>query len=288
MTPSKPTRPAQATRDSVRDIQRNYSVEFARMLGQVRRDSGAPVRQSICLKPDPLGRSPLSRLLSTGANGGGGRGGDVRLKLYISLLWVAAKSPYTVTRPARAWAALLGLEDHEVKGARRIQKAISDLAELGFVSVLDRPGRASQVTVLDETGSRAAYSSPADAYSALAAANAPRSELEVQKYVKLPSRFWTDGLIVDLSAAGVAMLLILLTAAAGKKTAWVAPSVFAEKYGLSGATQTKGLDELRKARLISSKSKPVSEQGVYFIGEKRFRKVHTIRLEKEVKLIVTS
>lgn len=43
---------------------------------------------------------PLARLLR------GGRGGAVRLKLYMAMLWMAAKEPHDVTFPDRAWAEL--------------------------------------------------------------------------------------------------------------------------------------------------------------------------------------
>lgn len=257
------------------------------MLGQMRRESGAPVRHVLSLKPDSLSRSPLARLLSGSSSGGGGRGGEVRLKLYLSLLWIAAKSPYSVKRPARAWAALLGLDDPEDKGARRVQKAFADLEALGFVRIAERPGLAPEVTVLSELGDGAPYTSPADAYSALASTNAPYDVLKPHEYAKLPSRFWTEGIIASLDGASVAMLLILLSAAGKKKSVWISPSQFSDRYGLANATQTKGLSGLRAAKLIVSRSKPVSQEGTYFIGEKRMRKVHTLRLVPAPKVSLT-
>ncbi|HVF74574.1 MAG TPA: hypothetical protein VM938_05955, partial [Acidimicrobiales bacterium] len=73
----------------------------------------------------------------------GGRGGAVRLKLYLSFLWFAAAPPHDVTYPARAWASLLGLEDPEARGARRIIDAITWLDAHDFVVVEGRPRRAT-------------------------------------------------------------------------------------------------------------------------------------------------
>src|SRR5690349_10721147 len=97
--------------------QRIAAREFADFLGANRRRAGAPVRTAFVIAEEGRVRPPMAELLSsTTGSGGGGRGGQVRLKLYLSLLWVCAKAPYEAIRPARAWAALLGLEDIEGRG----------------------------------------------------------------------------------------------------------------------------------------------------------------------------
>jgi hypothetical protein len=60
---------------------------------------------------------PLARLL----RGGGGRGGAARLKLYLSMLWLSRNedSP-RFDYPAHQWARLLGFDDPDGAGARRI------------------------------------------------------------------------------------------------------------------------------------------------------------------------
>ena len=102
------------------------------------------MRTSFVIAEEGRTRPPLAELLSnTTGNGGGGRGGQIRLKLYLSLLWVCAKAPYEATRPARAWAALLGLDDVDGRGARRIHSAFRDLEDRDMVRIRDRGGQAT-------------------------------------------------------------------------------------------------------------------------------------------------
>lgn len=88
---------------------------------------------------------PLAAMLR-----GGGRGGQLRVKLYVSLLWLCAAAPYEANLPARAWAALLGLADHETRGVRRIHEAIRDLHDRKLITVRDRGGMPSVLGLLDE------------------------------------------------------------------------------------------------------------------------------------------
>jgi hypothetical protein len=120
--------------------QKLAASEFAAKLGTRRRSAGAPVRTMFLAGLDPQTPGPVASLLSGSTGNGGGRGGQLRLKLYLSLLWVAARAPYNVVRPARAWAVLLGLPDFETKGVRRIQETLRELEQRGFVKVVDNPG----------------------------------------------------------------------------------------------------------------------------------------------------
>jgi hypothetical protein len=76
---------AQATR-SLLPYQQVAAKEFADRLGARRRKAGAPVR-TIFVSDERVERPPLARLLSGAEGGGGGRGGQLRAKLYLSLLW---------------------------------------------------------------------------------------------------------------------------------------------------------------------------------------------------------
>jgi len=89
---------AQATR-SLLPYQQVAAKEFADRLGARRRKAGAPVR-TIFVSDERVERPPLARLLSGAEGGGGGRGGQLRAKLYLSLLWICAKQPYDVARPS--------------------------------------------------------------------------------------------------------------------------------------------------------------------------------------------
>lgn len=245
------------------------------MLGAARRDSGAPVRNLFCVD-GTIPQTPLSRLISSASSGGGGRGGQVRLKLLISLLWVCAKAPHSVTRPARAWAALIGLSDPDTRGARRVREAFDQLESEGFIAVDRRDGHTPVVTIKSETGDGSDYTTPADAYSALKASSAPRPTLDRHLYFKIPSTFWTTGLIQNLDGPALSMLLIIFAESRGStREVWFSPSKAAKSYGLAPSTQSKGLKALRELGLVKTTKKPISQSGKY-IDVSRMRNVHRL------------
>jgi hypothetical protein len=70
---------------------------------------------------------PLARMVR------GGRGGSVRIRLYLSMLLVGRWPPHSTEFKASAWARLLGLPDPLGNGARRITDAISWLHDHEFL-----------------------------------------------------------------------------------------------------------------------------------------------------------
>ena len=98
---------------------------------------------------------PMARIL----RGGGGRGGATRLKLYLSLLWLARsfnRERPVFAYPAHNLAALLGLPNPDTAGARRVQEALRWLENAGFVALDRRRGDVTRVHLLDDAGSGAA------------------------------------------------------------------------------------------------------------------------------------
>lgn len=255
-------------------LSRQAAGEFAARLGTRRTDSGAPVRNQFVtsLSGELPGLASLLR--------GGGRGGQTRLKLYLSLLWVCTAKPYEATYPARAWAALLGLEDPDTKGARRIQEAVRDLAERKFITVQDRGGRPSVLRVLEESGSGAEYIPPSEAYNLLRQAKAAQDLLQRHAYFKVPSKLWTEGHIAKLSGPGLAMLLVLLCERRGTVggQVWFTPDIAKERFKLAPVTRTAGLQELRDLGLVETHKAPVAQDGT-FISFHRLRNVHTLTLQ---------
>lgn len=266
---------------------RGAGGEFGRRLGR-RLKSGAPVR-NLFVGTDTAVLPPLANLLRGGQSGdgedqverrGGGRGGQLRVKLYLSLLWVCAAEPYEATYPARAWAALLGLEDHETKGVRRIHQAIRDLADQGMITAQDRGGHPSTLRLLDDTGSRQPYEPPSEAYNRLSQAHADPDLLRLHYYFRVPSRIWTEGYMPQLSGPGIAMLLVLLSQQRGAQRVpevWLAPNEADRRFRLAAATRSKGLQELRDLGLITTRKKIVSQDGSYITFQRR-RNVHTVTL----------
>jgi hypothetical protein len=70
-----------------------------------------------------LGHAPMAEFLL------GGLGSEVRLKLLLSMLWMAGGPLHDTTYPARTWATLRDLPRPESNDARRVTTAIAWLEE---------------------------------------------------------------------------------------------------------------------------------------------------------------
>lgn len=218
----------------------------------------APVRYGFISReridqPDP----PLARVLRGER---GGRGGDVRLRLLLSLLWLVRDDP-TLSYPARAWAALLGLPDPETKGARRIKDALRWLDRHQLIGLETAPGRDSIVHLLEETGSGRRYELPGATYNRL---KNNRDAAAPHRYIRLPRELWTQGWLSILSGPAIAMLLILWLEAgteADQEThpwVWISPSMAEQRYAISEDTRSKGARQLANAGLVAIRRRPVS------------------------------
>jgi hypothetical protein len=256
--------------------QHRAAREFAERLGARRRDAGAPVR-TIFASDETVERPTLAQLLSGGSAGGGGRGGQLRVKLYLSLLWVCAKTPYDVARPARAWSALLGLPDPENRGVRRVQQTFRELQDRHLVRLEDRGGFPTRVLVLGEKGDGRAYRPAPDAHSALLRKQADEEVLREHRYFRVPSSLWTDGHIAKLGGPGLAMLLAVLSERRGQSEpgVWFSPARATARFGFAASTRSQGLAELRALGLLRTTIRTVSENGAY-IDFARRRSVHEI------------
>ncbi|GAB3305773.1 hypothetical protein GCM10027427_35140 [Pseudoclavibacter terrae] len=205
----------------------------------------------------------------------GGRGGEVKLKLLLSMLWIGVKEPHDVTQSGRVWAELIGLDDAETKGAARVNAAVRRLVQAGFLAVESRPGQASRVTLREETGTGATYSHPGSHWnknSVVPTKNPPR-------YTQLPVGIWSCGWLAILTGPAVAMLLVLLEQTRGRKFdgLWFSPSVAAARYGLSEATRRKGIAQLAKLGVITVDHAPV---GRGTLSETRRRNTYSIHMHR--------
>ncbi len=227
--------------DAARSIASKLSDRIERDAAQVRNDfiiaraEGTP--------------PPMTQLLR-----GGRGGGVVKLKVLLSMLWVAVAEPYDVTEPARVWAELIGLDDPAGRGAARVNAAIRTLSQASYLRAERKPGLPSRLYLMNETGNGADYVKPSDYW----APGVERSEDRNDRfrYTSVPSEFWVNGWISVLSGSAVAMYLALLQQSnlRGKKATrngfWFSPSVAARRYGLTDITRSKGLRELEKHGLI--------------------------------------
>jgi hypothetical protein len=151
---------------------------------------------------------------------------------------LAVSPPFDIREPvpARSWAAGLGLDDPEQKGARRISDAIGWLAERKFLVTERRQGTPGSIRLLNQDLSGSPYIRPIDS----------------GRYVQLPLGLWDQGWIVRLSGTALAMLIVLLDLQGGRaQPQWISPSQARHRYDLSPDTWTKGLKELQALNLVA-------------------------------------
>ncbi|TLP66544.1 helix-turn-helix domain-containing protein [Microbispora triticiradicis] len=273
------TAPAQATRPSRGSAEPLPEMPSAAALDQAQKASHrarrrAQLRLSFIAHPDTEAGSseapPLARMLR------GGRGGQVRLKLFLSYLWMQTTDRTTALAfPAQSWAQLLDLPQPATTGARRVNEAQAWLERHGFITVKANPGHANAVTVLNETADGSPYIAPG------AAAKAHRNTPEGLRhlYVQLPATLWTNGYIQLMTGAGLAMYLILLDQYWPTELVeplhhvWVSPKAFADRYDLSPDTRTKGINDLRDLGLLTFSRKPINPDD---FDIERLRNVYTL------------
>ncbi len=171
----------------------------------------------------------------------GGRGGSVRLKLYLSMLWLAVKPPHHVQESAYSWARLLGLPDDADHGKRRVQDAIDWLVANQYLDRTPVPGKPALLRVLHDSGTGEDYTSPVVAE--------PTGN---PTYRKLDPAFWTSGWMSALSGAAIVVWLAYLDEQGDSEEAgWLAPSQTKSKYAISDDTRRKGLAELKSYGLVT-------------------------------------
>ena len=150
-----------------------------------KRTSGVQLPHSFVRDGSP---PPLARLIR------GGRGGEVRLKLYLTACMIATRAPhrYTKETPAYRWATALSLPDPETHGARRISDAFGWLHEHNYLAVDRRQGRPPSFQLLSQSLDGTAYERP------------------INQYVMVPLELWSKHWIAALTAAELAVLIAIL------------------------------------------------------------------------------
>src|SRR3954465_11733533 len=194
------------------------AMRLAEQFGRRIRERDAQLRVAFVEQRDPRGQEPMLATMMRR----GGRGGGLRLKLYLSVLWVAVGAEHEVRYPARVWAELIGLPDPGGNGARRISATFRALEELNLLQRSHQGGRETIYRLLDERGTGSSYAIPGARITALRAAG---EAWESHRYIKIPFGLWTNGWITQLSGSAVAMLLVLLTQAGGnyERELWFSP-----------------------------------------------------------------
>lgn len=253
------------------DLSRRAAAEIDDTSG--RRDA-APVRKSFVRAEDAEQVPPALQLYR------GGRSGIVPIKLYLALLWRCAAPPYSTSKPARAWATLLDLEDPEGRGARRIRDALIKLEGAKLIALTHRGGDSPLVRLLREDASLSEYHPPADAYAKAVASRRSKAVVNRHRYFKVNSDLWLEGELQALSGPALVMLLFILGEQGGEgKPVWFSTTAFAERYGISPATRTKGVRELEERGLLDVEKESLPpHEGAEVFGRRRIR--HRYRLTR--------
>lgn len=167
---------------------------------------------------------------------------DVRFPLYVSLLWASPGGDHDTAFSAGNWAMLLGLSDFARTGKRRIHRAISELADLGFVHVDRNGSRPVRVTLLREDGSGEPYSKPSKSAKA-----------GEYSYINVPSDWWMNGWIARASAKAFAMWTFIRHFDKNAHEQWVwLPQSATTRQGLSPDRRQRGIRELGAIGLIET------------------------------------
>ncbi|MGW6983671.1 hypothetical protein ACWGE1_30220 [Streptomyces sp. NPDC054932] len=202
------------------------------------------------------GPPPLARLIQ------GGRGGEVRLKTYLSIVMMATAAPFDVKRPPtpQAWSRLLLLPKES--GPRRIANNIKWLSEKGFIELGPRRGYAPcAIQLLSMDGKGGEFE---------------RASL-MGRYVGVPIQFWTNGWILALSATAIALLFALLESQGGHATPRYVTKDRRESYGISHNSWTEGRKELERHKFLTVTRVPQGSdfdyqrlRNSYWIDDARF------------------
>lgn len=171
---------------------------------------------------------PLARLVR------GGRGGEVRLKLYLTAALIAGGPPHAYDRktPSRAWAELLNLPDPSTAGARRISDAFAWLGDNRYLEVDRGRGRTTSFRLLSTALDGESYEKPA------------------REYVTVPLGLWANHWISAVSGSELAVILAILDTPGDDIEGSTSPRFLTEdqrpRYGLSNDSWTRATKQLER------------------------------------------
>lgn len=170
----------------------------------------------------------------------GGRGGAVRLKMYLCITMMATSEPFDLRKPPgpNGWTQMLALDPKH--GPRQVARNLKWLADRHFIELGERWGLPATIKLLSAAGDSKEYTQP-----------------RVQgRYVGMPVEFWTRGWLLELSPTAVALLFVLREALGGhSKPAYIATAK-RDRYGLSHHTWTEARKELERQGLLTVKREP--------------------------------
>lgn len=185
---------------------------------------------------------PLAQLIQ------GGRGGGVRLRLYLLLTMIATQHPFDIRNPPTPTTLARTLDLPRSTGPRRINANLRWLTDHGFIELTKRPGLTASIQLLS-----------------LRRRDAPLTDPRAgSRYVTIPITFWSLGWLLELSPTGIAVFFALSEALGGYTSPRYLIRNRRESYGLSHDTWTRGRHELEKYGLLSVTRTPQGNDYDYY------------------------
>ncbi|MEN0102007.1 MAG: hypothetical protein AAGC90_03695 [Curtobacterium sp.] len=174
---------------------------------------------------------PLARL------SGAGRGGEIRLKLFLTFAMRATRGRPTLSnrRPPRL-ARMLALP--EETGPRRVADAMRWLVRNRFITISPQTGTPGQL-LLQDGGDPASDLASSDQHG---------------RYISVPIELWTSGLILGMSGRELAIYIALLDVTYDNGEGAMSGHQ-KRQYGISDDTWTRAVRELRRRRMIAVRKK---------------------------------
>jgi hypothetical protein len=163
------------------------------------------------------------------------------LKLYLTMVLVATRAPHIIREtPARVWAEMLGLDEPNVLGSRRVSDALDWLNKKAFIELTSKRGTPPTVRLLSATGDGTDFARGRG------------------QYLRVPLGLWEHKWIVLLSGRELALLLVLLDLQGGRDQSDPPslPGELRRRSGLSDDTWTRATSELQKRGLLTVAKKP--------------------------------
>jgi hypothetical protein len=197
---------------------------------------------------------PVARLVH------GGRGGEIRLKIYLCIVMMATAEPYDIRQPPtpQTWARMLALPPET--GPRRVTSNLRWLDRNDFIQLEPRPGNTAAIKLV----STDIKDMPYVRASAL------------NRYIGIPIEFWTHGWILHLSATGIALLLALLDSQGGYSEPRYVTKERRDSYQLSHNIWTQGRKELERHGILTVRRAPQGSEFDY----RRLRNLYRIDAER--------
>ncbi|MFJ1562217.1 hypothetical protein [Streptomyces mirabilis] len=218
-----------------RDMAVSQDDTIRMLLEQSKRFGRAvPIRRAFVQDADPGLRlvtrpGPFSKMLRS----------DERLDLFLLIHCVTARADWGVTHRSETWGRAAGISfATNGTASAAVSRHLHKLKELKLISTAPY-GRMTKITKLLEDGSSDPYTLPSG--------NEDGSRKDI--YFKVPFEYWEQHYFRSLSMPAKTMLFIFMSQRSPSFDLYKARE-YALWYGVSPSTVGRGIEELKKKRLL--------------------------------------